>query len=121
MKVRPTNFKNLIAINEIGKLQLLSNMVMRKPLSILDQQKNLKRGSVCITCNYHFAENELKWSDKIKVIGHPFRDGNKRTAAISSIIFLDLNGYEFFYTETDSSTRVSPTGRVNCCWQNISR
>lgn len=52
---------------------------------------------------------------------HPFRDGNKRTAAISSIIFLDLNGYEFFYTETDSSTRVSPTGRVNCCWQNISR
>ncbi len=32
---------------------------------------------------YHLCQN------------HPFRDGNKRTAAVAALVFLDLNGYEF--------------------------
>ena len=28
-------------------------------------------------------------------IRHPFLDGNKRTAALSALIFLELNGYDF--------------------------
>lgn len=40
-----------------------------------------------------------------KVIkNHAFGDGNKRTAAISSIVFLDLNGWELSYSEDDSGT-----------------
>ncbi len=27
--------------------------------------------------------------------GHPFRDGNKRVAFLTSVVFLGLNGYEF--------------------------
>lgn len=32
---------------------------------------------------YHLVEN------------HPFVDGNKRVGAMASIVFLDLNGYDF--------------------------
>ena len=28
-------------------------------------------------------------------IRHPFLDGNKRTSALSALIFLELNGYDF--------------------------
>ncbi len=35
---------------------------------------------------------------------HAFGDGNKRTAAISSITFLDLNGFELLYHEDGIGT-----------------
>ena len=34
-------------------------------------------------------------------IRHPFLDGNKRTAALSALIFLDLNGYNFEETYSE--------------------
>ena len=34
---------------------------------------------------------------------HPFLDGNKRIALLSSAIFLDLNGYELNASEADTS------------------
>lgn len=33
--------------------------------------------------------------------GHPFVDGNKRTAAVMSLLFLRLNGREIFATEDE--------------------
>jgi death-on-curing protein len=35
---------------------------------------------------------------------HAFGDGNKRTAAISSIVFLNLNGYELSYIQDLNGT-----------------
>ena len=35
------------------------------------------------------------------VKGHPFHDGNKRTAYLVAIIFLELNGYEFAPEQAD--------------------
>ena len=35
---------------------------------------------------------------------HAFGDGNKRTAAISSIVFLNLNGYELSYSADQNGT-----------------
>ncbi|MBV8473677.1 MAG: type II toxin-antitoxin system death-on-curing family toxin, partial [Hyphomicrobiales bacterium] len=37
------------------------------------------------------------------VIGnHPFIDGNKRTGFVVGVLFLELNGYEFFASEEDA-------------------
>jgi death-on-curing protein len=33
------------------------------------------------------------------VTGHPFRDGNKRTALVTSVVFLELNGRPFHGSE----------------------
>ena len=38
---------------------------------------------------YHLVEN------------HPFVDGNKRVGAMASLIFLDLNGYDFDASDTE--------------------
>lgn len=35
------------------------------------------------------------------VKNHPFLDGNKRTGFMMAAAFLEINGYEFFATETD--------------------
>ena len=44
------------------------------------------------------------------VENHPFLDGNKRVGAMASLVFLDLNGYEFDATDeefTDLVMRVA--------------
>ena len=44
------------------------------------------------------------------VENHPFLDGNKRVGAMASLVFLDLNGYEFNATDeefTDLVMRVA--------------
>lgn len=35
---------------------------------------------------------------------HPFVDGNKRTAFVVSVLFIELNGFEFTAPEVDSAT-----------------
>ena len=35
------------------------------------------------------------------VKNHPFLDGNKRTGFMMAAAFLEINGYEFFASETD--------------------
>ena len=36
---------------------------------------------------------------------HPFLDGNKRTAFVTAILFLELNGYVFQAEEADAAVR----------------
>ncbi|RRJ94705.1 type II toxin-antitoxin system death-on-curing family toxin [Opitutaceae bacterium TAV4] len=36
---------------------------------------------------------------------HPFLDGNKRTAFITAIVFLEVNGHTFVATEADAALR----------------
>lgn len=40
------------------------------------------------------------------VRNHPFIDGNKRTAFVVGILFLELNGYRFSANETDAAQAV---------------
>lgn len=37
---------------------------------------------------------------------HPFHDGNKRSAFVAGVVFLDLNGVEFEASETDAVIEV---------------
>jgi len=39
------------------------------------------------------------------VKNHPFIDGNKRTGFVASVVFLELNGYEFQASEADAAVR----------------
>jgi len=39
------------------------------------------------------------------VKNHPFIDGNKRTGFVVSVVFLELNGYEFRANEVDAVVR----------------
>jgi death-on-curing protein len=40
------------------------------------------------------------------VRNHPFLDGNKRTAFVVGVLFLELNGYHFTATEEDATQAV---------------
>lgn len=40
------------------------------------------------------------------VMNHPFVDGNKRTGAVSSIVFLIMNGYEFTAPEDELANTI---------------
>lgn len=40
------------------------------------------------------------------VRNHPFVDGNKRTAFVVGVLFLELNGYRFIATEEDATQAV---------------
>ncbi|MGE9266637.1 MAG: type II toxin-antitoxin system death-on-curing family toxin [Verrucomicrobiales bacterium] len=35
---------------------------------------------------------------------HPFLDGNKRTAFVTAVLFLESNGYQFTATQNDATT-----------------
>lgn len=37
------------------------------------------------------------------VKNHPFVDGNKRTAFLAGVIFLEINGYKFVASETEAT------------------
>lgn len=47
--------------------------------------------------------------------GHPFRDGNKRIAFLTAVVFLGLNGYEFEATDDEVVAQVVAlaAGRVS--------
>ena len=40
------------------------------------------------------------------VRNHPFTDGNKRTAFLVGVLFLELNGYRFVASEEDAAKAV---------------
>ena len=40
------------------------------------------------------------------VKNHPFVDGNKRVGAVSALVFLELNGFEFHALEDDFAEMV---------------
>ncbi len=45
---------------------------------------------------------------------HAFGDGNKRTAALSSVVFLNLNGWELSYAEDDPGTGTEFHKLIEC-------
>jgi death-on-curing protein len=47
----------------------------------------------------------------LKFINHPFVDGNKRVGALSALVFLLLNGYEFEAPEDEFAEIVLSVAR----------
>ena len=47
------------------------------------------------------------------VENHPFLDGNKRVGAMASLVFLDLNGYEFDATDEEFTDLVMQVASGN--------
>ena len=45
------------------------------------------------------------------VKNHPFVDGNKRVGTVAALVFLDLNGFEFYASEDDFAEMVLAVAR----------
>lgn len=103
MYVTPSSVAKLIAYQD-GKIFEIANRVLRKPLSVIDQNRKLKQGSVLITCNYIFRDRPHPFSRNVRAICHPFRDGTIFPADRKVVLF----------SESDfCDALVSPANRVN--------
>ena len=64
-------------------LNLLSSAIYMPESSFNGQYLHESIPAMAAAYTYHICQN------------HPFMDGNKRVALASSLVFLDINGYEF--------------------------
>lgn len=71
MKAEP--IKSLVCLKN-GNIIKIPNSVLRKPISLNDQNKYLCEKSICIVSKYVFLEQKINFSPKIKCVCHPFRD-----------------------------------------------
>lgn len=76
MRIKPTNFKELVGIDHKGRVLYLQNRVMRKILPLSEQKALFPKNSICIVCNYRFYEKQIDWNNTIVAVGHPFRDSS---------------------------------------------
>ena len=67
----------------VRELNLLSSAIYMPESSYGGQYLHESVPAMAAAYAYHICQN------------HPFLDGNKRVALASSLVFLDLNGYEF--------------------------
>ena len=67
----------------VRDLNLLSSAIYMPESSYGGQYLHESVPAMAAAYAYHICQN------------HPFLDGNKRVALASSLVFLDLNGYEF--------------------------
>jgi death-on-curing protein len=67
----------------VKDLNLLSSAIYMPESSYDGQYLHKTIPAVAAAYAFHLCQN------------HPFIDGNKRTALASSLVFLDINGYEF--------------------------
>jgi len=74
----------------IRDLALLSSAVAMPETTFAGEYLHPGIPEMAAAYAFHICEN------------HPFIDGNKRTALATSLVFLDLNGYEFFCPEDET-------------------
>jgi death-on-curing protein len=72
-------YGGMVGVKDIGLLQ----SALAQPQSTFDDKYlHADVFHMAAACLYHLCEN------------HPFQDGNKRTAAVACLVFLDFNGQE---------------------------
>ena len=71
----------------VRDLNLLSSAIYMPESSFDGKYLHESIPAMAAAYAYHLCQN------------HPFIDGNKRVALTSSLVFLDINGYEFNCTE----------------------
>jgi len=67
----------------VMNLNLLSSAIFMPESSFDGKYLHVSIPAMAAAYTYHLCQN------------HPFIDGNKRVALASSLVFLDINGYEF--------------------------
>jgi len=67
----------------VRDINLLSSAIYMPEASFEGQYLHKTVPAMAATYTFHICQN------------HPFIDGNKRVALASSLVFLDINGYEF--------------------------
>ena len=67
----------------VRDLNLLSSAIYMPESSFGEQYLHESIPAMAAAYTFHICQN------------HPFLDGNKRVALASSLVFLDINGYEF--------------------------
>ena len=75
--------RNYGGIYGVRDLNLLSSAIYMPESSFGGEYLHKTIPSMAAAYAYHICQN------------HPFIDGNKRVALASSLVFLDINGYEF--------------------------
>jgi death-on-curing protein len=75
--------KNYGGIYRIRDINLLSSALYMPESSFSGQYLHKTIPAMAAAYAFHICQN------------HPFVDGNKRVALASSLVFLDINGYEF--------------------------
>ncbi|MCL1958251.1 MAG: type II toxin-antitoxin system death-on-curing family toxin [Spirochaetes bacterium] len=76
--------KNYGGIYGIRDINLLSSAIYMPESSFEGQYLHETIPAMAAAYAFHICQN------------HPFIDGNKRVALASSLVFLDINGYELF-------------------------
>ena len=83
MLILEDQIRNYGGIYGVRELNLLSSAIYMPESSYGGQYLHESVPAMAAAYAYHICQN------------HPFLDGNKRVALASSLVFLDLNGYEF--------------------------
>jgi len=115
MRIRYLDYEILININReiISTYGLTHGILNEKALeSILETMKY--KGSLLKSKKENLAEKAAYLLYEL-IAQHPFVDGNKRTALIATITFLELNGYqlEFGEKEAEELTITIGSGKIS--------
>ena len=83
MLISEDQIRHYRGIYGVRDLNLLSSAIYMPESSYGGQYLHESIPAMAAAYTYHICQN------------HPFLDGNKRVALASSLVFLDLNGYDF--------------------------
>src|SRR5215469_6751725 len=75
--------RNYGGIYGVSDLKLLDSAIYMPESSFEGQYLHKTIPAMAAAYSFHICQN------------HPFLDGNKRVALASSLVFLDINGYDF--------------------------
>ena len=83
MLILEDQIRNYGGIYGVRDIKLLSSAIYMPEASFGGKYLHETIPAMAAAYAYHLCQN------------HPFLDGNKRVALASSLVFLDINGYEF--------------------------
>jgi len=86
MIVKPTTFKNIIAVQK-GRICSIPNKIVRKPISYSQMKSGLLKNSICMVCDYRFMTRKLHFSSEVRAICHPFRETSHFPSNIKKYLF----------------------------------
>ena len=89
MLILEDQIRNYGGIYGVRELNLLSSAIYMPESSYGGQYLHESVPAMAAAYAFHICQN------------HPFLDGNKRVALASSLVFLDLNGYDFECEENE--------------------
>ncbi|MDR0312246.1 MAG: type II toxin-antitoxin system death-on-curing family toxin, partial [Treponema sp.] len=83
LQILENQIRNYGGIYSVRDINLLSSAIYMPQSSFNGQYLHETVPAMAAAYAFHICQN------------HPFIDGNKRAALASSLVFLDINGYEF--------------------------